>query len=117
MVVVLYVWLKWRWWPHYPGFCLNKTQKIHDVSGIYYVPLVSLSAEGHNKCPKRHEFFVFYLNKNLGSAAISVILINHYPWYYNEDIFDDVDRSELTIFKKMIKFDHSFGAFSGVVFA
>ena len=22
-----------------PRFCLNKTQKIHDVSGIYYVPL------------------------------------------------------------------------------
>ena len=22
-----------------PGFCLNKKQKIHDVLGIYYVPL------------------------------------------------------------------------------
>ena len=25
-----------------PRFCLNKTQKIHDVSGIYYVPLQML---------------------------------------------------------------------------
>ena len=36
-----------------PGFCLNKKQKIHDVSGIYYVPLQVL-----------HSYKKFFINNN-----------------------------------------------------